>query len=94
MTVMLLIVVIKEQGDSEMRHPIVVQAYAREMQRDALREAERRRMVRLAQAGRPGLAERLSGRMSGLLAAARERLQEQRIPSPTPQTGRPLEGLE
>jgi hypothetical protein len=77
-----------------MRHPVGMEAYAREYRRDILREAERRRLVRLAQADRPGLAERLSGRVSGLLAAARERLQEQRIPSPTPQTGRPLEGLE
>jgi hypothetical protein len=76
-----------------MRHPIVVQAYAREMQRDALREAERRRMVRLARADRPGLADRLIGRMSNLLAAARGRLQKQRIPSHSVPTRRPLEGL-
>ncbi len=72
-----------------MRHPIVAEAYMRERQRDILRGAEQRRMVRLAQAGRPGLADRLIGRMSSLLAAARGRLQKQR---PVPNR-RPLEGL-
>jgi hypothetical protein len=50
-------------------------------------------MMRLAQAGRPGLAERVIGRMSSLLAAARGRLQKQRVSPRIPQTGRPLEGL-
>jgi hypothetical protein len=76
-----------------MRHPIVVEAYMREYQRDILREAEQRRMARLAQAGRPGLADRVIGRMRGLLAAARGRLQKQRVSPRIPQTGRPLEGL-
>jgi hypothetical protein len=90
---MLYIVVIREQGDSKMRHPIVVEAYMREYQRDILRGAEQRRMVRLAQAGRPGLADRLTGRMSSLLAAGRGWFQKQRTATPTAATRRPLEGM-
>lgn len=62
-----------------MMHPIVAQAYARERQRDLLREAERRRLVRQARIGQPGLTDRFFKGMGELLIEAGERLKDRHI---------------
>ena len=63
-----------------MMHPITMQAYAKARQRDLLKEAEQRRLVRQARAGQPGLTDRFVKGLGDLLIEAGERLQEQHAP--------------
>lgn len=57
-------------------NPLIVYQLSKERQKDLLREAEHRRLVRQALAGRPGMIARIRERLGNFLIKKGEQLQK------------------
>jgi hypothetical protein len=70
----------------EIMNPIIMHEVAKARQSDLLREAEQRRLVKQARAGKPSLIARFLERLGGLLIKIGGQLQKR----PAPQSTRTL----